>query len=250
MKYMKDTKNVLLLAGIIGLSIIISTLIGGLSIYKMRSLDDVLSVTGSARAHVVADQVKWSSSLSRTMKQSQLKKGYADMAQDLTLVKAFFQSHNIPENNLTISPIVMNEYYDYNSANTISSVPKEKQYTLSQTISLSSSDVSGITTLAKQSSELIDKGVIFMSGNLEYYYSGLADLRVSLLSSAIRDARARADKIASSGGERVGTLRSASSGVVQVLPANSVEVSDYGTYDTSSIDKEVMLTVKAAFSIR
>lgn len=244
---MKDTKNVLLLGGIIGFSFIISALIGGVSLYKMRSLDDVLSVTGSARAHVVADQVKWSSSFSRTVKQSQLKKGYADLAQDLVLVKAFYADRGLDENELTISPVMMNEYYDYNNN---SGVQQEKQYVLIQTVSVNSSDVLGITTIAKQSRALIEKGVIFMSGNPEYYYSGLSNLRVNLLSSAIKDARARAEKIASSGGERVGTLRSASSGVVQVLPANSVEISDYGAYDTSSIDKEVMLTVKAAFSIR
>ncbi len=39
-------------------------------------------------------------------------------------------------------------------------------------------------------------------------------------------------------------------GVVQVLPPSSTEVSDYGAYDTSSIEKEVMVTVKASFRLR
>jgi len=39
-------------------------------------------------------------------------------------------------------------------------------------------------------------------------------------------------------------------GVVQVMPVNSVEISDYGTYDTGSIEKEVMVTVKALFILR
>ncbi|NDE68127.1 SIMPL domain-containing protein [bacterium] len=248
MKYMKDTKNVLYFAGIIGGSLILSALIGGVSMYKMRSLDNVLSVTGSARTHVVADQVKWSASFSRVVRQSDLKKGYAMIAADLTLVKAFYASHGLDDSSITISPASMMDYYDYSSSP--SSPAKEKQYSISQTITVNSSDVAGVTDIAKQSSALIDKGVIFMSSSPEYYYSGLSDLRVSLLSSAIHDARNRAEKIAESSGERVGSLRSASSGVVQVLPAHSVDVSDYGTYDTSSIDKEVMLTVKAAFSMR
>ena len=51
-------------------------------------------------------------------------------------------------------------------------------------------------------------------------------------------------------GKSVGSLKSAASGVVQVLPANSLEVSDYGTYDTSKVNKNVMVTVKASFNLR
>jgi hypothetical protein len=33
------------------------------------------------------------------------------------------------------------------------------------------------------------------------------------------------------------------------MAENSVEVSDYGMYDTSKINKEIMVTVKASFEI-
>ncbi len=39
-------------------------------------------------------------------------------------------------------------------------------------------------------------------------------------------------------------------GVVQVLSEGSIDVSDYGTYDTSKIDKEVMITVKTTFGLK
>jgi hypothetical protein len=71
-----------------------------------------------------------------------------------------------------------------------------------------------------------------------------------MLTEAIKDAKARAEKIANSSGKRVGVIKSASMGVVQVLSPNSVDVSDYGTYDTSTINKEVMVTVKALFTIK
>ena len=47
----------------------------------------------------------------------------------------------------------------------------------------------------------------------------------------------------------IGTLRSASSGVVQVLPQGGIEISDYGSYDTQSMNKEVMVTVRATFEL-
>ncbi|HPO83031.1 MAG TPA: SIMPL domain-containing protein, partial [bacterium] len=67
---------------------------------------------------------------------------------------------------------------------------------------------------------------------------------------AMNDAKARAEKIAQSSGQGVGSLRSASMGVVQVLEPNSTEVSDYGSYDTSTIEKEVMVTVRATFLLK
>jgi len=107
-----------------------------------------------------------------------------------------------------------------------------------------------ITALAKNTLQLINAGVIFSSQNLEYYYSQLPDLRVALLSDAIKDAKDRATKIAESSGKRVGTLKSATMGVVQVMNVNSTDVTDYGTYDTSNIEKEVMITVRAVFTLK
>ena len=73
---------------------------------------------------------------------------------------------------------------------------------------------------------------------------------MALLSDAIADAKARAVKLAQAGGKNIGALQSASSGVVQVLAPNSANTSDYGTYDTSSIEKNIMVTVKTSFEIK
>jgi hypothetical protein len=44
-------------------------------------------------------------------------------------------------------------------------------------------------------------------------------------------------------------LMTALFGVMQFLAADGIEVSDYGSYDTSSLNKEVMVTVRASFSL-
>jgi hypothetical protein len=75
-------------------------------------------------------------------------------------------------------------------------------------------------------------------------------LRVSLLGEAVKDAEARAKIIAQSGHRNLGVLTTASMGVVQVLTPNSTDVSDYGSYDTSSQNKEVMITVRATFKVK
>jgi hypothetical protein len=85
---------------------------------------------------------------------------------------------------------------------------------------------------------------------LELTYSKLDELRVTLLSHAIEDATKRAEAIAQDSGRSIGVLRNASSGVVQVLPQGGVEISDYGMYDTTSMHKDVMVTVRATFSLK
>lgn len=73
---------------------------------------------------------------------------------------------------------------------------------------------------------------------------------MSLLGAAVSDAKARAEQIAGATKQKVGKLKSAQSGVVQVLRSNSIDVADYGMYDTSTIEKEVMVTVRATFLVQ
>jgi hypothetical protein len=77
----------------------------------------------------------------------------------------------------------------------------------------------------------------------------LPELRINLLADAVKDAKARAQKIADGTGKKIGTIKTANMGVVQVLPVNSTDVSDYGTYDTGTIEKEVMITVTVLFTL-
>ncbi len=228
---------------IIGLSIILSTLIAASVFYKVRSFDNAISVTGSATKEVTSDKVKWVSTIFRPAKVSTLKSGYSEMARDLQSVKDFFKEKNIPEDSIVISPIVMEEVYDQNNGG-------EKQYTLRQTFTINSDDVEAMTSIAKNTNSLIDKGVVFSTQTLEYYYSKLPEERVNLLGDALKDAKARADKLAESTGRNVDKLKSASSGVVQVVSPNSLDVSDYGRYDTNQIQKEIMVTVKASFTLK
>ena len=235
------------LALTIGGALIIATLIGGI-FYATKSTTgkDILTVTGSARKEVTADTVLWRTQITRNVGFTGLKTGYADMATDIVAVKAFLKENSVADEAITVQPITMNE--DWNNNGPVAQ--ESKRYTLTQSIEIKSADVNGITALAQKSSDLINKGVLFQSQGLEYYYTKLADLRVSMLGDAIKDAKDRAQQMAKAGGQRAGSLQSASSGVVQVLSRGSVDVSDYGSYDTSKIEKDVMVTVRATFGVK
>lgn len=228
---------------ILGIAIIISTVIGAYVFYQVRSFDNTLTVTGSATKQVTSDHVKWVGVISRVVKISTLKDGYTDLAKDLTLTQEFIKSKNISADQIVTSPVSMEQNYDQPQG-------AERTYTLRQTIDINSSDINNISEIAKNINPLIDKGVIFSTQSLEYTYTKLPQERVELLSFAVQDAKARASKLAESSGKAVGQLKSASSGVVQVMSANSLDISDYGSYDTSKIEKNIMITVKASFTLK
>lgn len=122
-------------------------------------------------------------------------------------------------------------------------------FNVARQIIVRSNDVAAINELANNIEPFTGSNYSVTTQSLELTYSKLDEMRVQLLSAAIKDAEARAKAIASDSGRTVKALRNASSGVVQVLPAGSVEVSDYGMYDTQSMQKEVMVTVRATFSL-
>lgn len=232
-----------LLGVILGGSFLIATLLGAFTIFRVRAQNDIVSVTGSAKLEVTSDQAKWTTDITRTVRESALKSGYARITEDLTEAKAFLLSQGITEEEITINPVSVYEEYQQDKS-------VEKVYTLTQVITVQSNDVQKLTVASNNSPSLINKGIIFSTRSLDYFYSKLPEARIELLSGAIADAKLRAGEIAKNSGKRVGALKSATSGVVQVQSLNSTDISDYGSYDTSQIEKQVTVTVKATFTLR
>lgn len=244
---METQKNALLPFGtILAAGVVLAAVIIGLTFYKIKALENTLSVTGSAKTAVVSDTVKWNSQVTRAVPISSLDDGYAQIASDIEKVKTFLIDAGVAESEIEISSVSFYENYNYGQNVSFNN----REYILNQYITVNSKDIQKITDLSKGVDTVIAQGVIFQTMSLEYYISNLPELRVSLLGQAIEDAKARAEELATSSGKKVGSLKSASSGVVQVLSPNSTEVADYGSYDTSQIDKEVMVTVKASFTVR
>ncbi|CCJ33599.1 SIMPL domain-containing protein [Caloramator australicus] len=84
----------------------------------------------------------------------------------------------------------------------------------------------------------------------QYYYTKIADLKVDMLGLATKDAMQRAEQIAKNTGIKIGKLKSAKMGVFQITAPYSTEVSDYGIFDTMSINKEITAVVNCEFEIK
>ena len=122
-------------------------------------------------------------------------------------------------------------------------------YTLEQGFTTTSPAVDRAYKAATEVTSLIKEGIHISSARPNYYYSKVADLKVQILGEASKDARTRADEIARNAGGRVAGVRSAQMGVVQITRPNSTDVSGYGLYDTSTIDKDVSVVVTLTFAV-
>lgn len=125
-------------------------------------------------------------------------------------------------------------------------------YKLSQNIEVYSKDVNKIAELPNKINELNLQGFNVSAGHLRFYYPSdkLDQLKVALLAEASKRARERAEQFATSSGNCIGKLLNARQGVFQVTAPNSSDISDYGVYDTSSIDKVVKIVVTMTFNVK
>jgi hypothetical protein len=230
-------------AVVLALGLIVAASIGAYAFYGVRSFDNTLSVTGSATMEVEADAAKWTVSISRLAFEGEIPYIQSRVSADTQRTVDFFEKAGVAPEVILVSPVSVDQEYT-------SDTNAPRRYNVRQDISISSDDPAHVERLSHDIEDLIAGGILVNSYRPEYYVTGLPSIRVALVGKAVEDARARAIEIASSTGQKVGRLKSASSGVVQVMAPNSVEVSDYGSYDTSTIDKQVMVTARAVFFLR
>lgn len=207
---------------------------------------DKVQIKGYAEQVVQADLGQWTGQFS--VRAGTLTTAYADLEAARTKVMAFLAAQGYAGDQVSLSPV--------NTMTQFKRLPNGGQsdevagYELSQTVSLRDADVMKLDRFSRQATALIKDGVTFFSYPPQYYYTGLEGLKLDLLSAATQNAKERAEALATASGARVGRLRSARQGVFQITSYPSTATSDYGIYDTSSIDKAVKAVVTVEFAIK
>ncbi len=135
-----------------------------------------------------------------------------------------------------------------------------KKYNIySQAITISSSDVNKIKDLSlnlnsklnyDKTNESYFNSVNVSITNTQYLYTKLSEIKTEMLNEATRNAFERADSIAKSTNNRAGEVITASQGVFQITAKDSTDSSDYGMYDTSTIDKKITAVVRVSFKVK
>jgi hypothetical protein len=120
---------------------------------------------------------------------------------------------------------------------------------MDRTFTITTPNVARVAAASTEVTQLLKNGIEVSTQRPAYYYTKLADLRISILGDASQDARSRADEMTSKTGSKITALRSIQTGPIQLTVPNSTDVSGYGAYDTSTIEKDASVTVTATFGI-
>lgn len=205
-----------------------------------------ITVTGSAKQQIKSDLIVWQGSYSRQA--STMAEAYTLLNKDKDTVLKYLKEKKVDEKARTVSAVFSSPIYE-TTANGMTT-NNIISYRLSQTVEIRSTEVDSITQLSRDVTDLLQQGIEFQSNPPQYYYTKIADLKVSMLAEATKDSKLRAEQISINTGSAIGKLKSAKMGVFQITPLYSTEISDYGINDTSSVDKEITAVVTCSFEVK
>jgi len=237
-----------------GVAVVLAALIlGGAGAFGLLAVGDGLSqrsgdgvtVTGSARIEVEADRAVWT--INAYEQADDVATAVRRVGSSLEAVSAYLTAAGIDAGLIELDGLSTSINYRWTEQGMTSEIASYSAY---RTLRVRSDDVQLIHRLNRDFGDLLTTGIGVTAYQPEYLISDLPALRPALQASAVEDALTRAEAMLAVVGGEVGTVRSIRSGPFQVSAPDSVDVSDYGMYDTSTIRKSVSATVSVTFSGR
>jgi len=242
-----NNKNILI--SIIGsLAIIVVALIFG-SAYRFKyNHTNTINVTGYAKVDFESDIIKWYAYYNR--KSTDMSSASDLLNKDKEAIKNFLIQQGISENEILFGAINISRDYDYSYDDRGNSSRRFTGYTLSQRVNVESNSLDKVDNASREISTLISQGVELNSYAPSYYFSGLENLKLELISQASKNAKQRAQNIATESNVKIAGLKKADLGVFQITGQNDNEEYSYGgVFNTTSRYKTANITLKASFSL-
>ena len=228
----------------LALALLGAALIGSAALERLRRSGDEITVTGSSRKPITSDLAMWRGSVA--VQRATLPEASEELGRLTGQVRKFVVEHGFADSAVVISSINSNAVRERLSGEETNRVIG---YRMSQTLSVTSSDIARITTLSREAGALLADGVPLSPEPPQYLFTKLADMRIQMLGDATEDARVRAKQIAERSGGGIGRIKSVRQGVFQITPRNSTEISDYGMNDVSAVDKDITAVVRVTFAL-
>ncbi len=232
-------------ASIFGLAIMLSVTIFSLTWKGVKSENQTINVTGSAKKSIVSDLGILR--LSVNVDEVNQLEAYQQLKKQVPMLMNYLLANGFEKNRM--NTMVMNIYpnFLYNEAGNQIGI---RSFTGTQTIEVQSNNVSLIKNTSLDVVSLLEKGISVTVNPPEYYYTKLSAIKIDIQADAAKDAMIRGRRIVEATGRKLGVLTNARMGVLQITPENSNVTSDYGVNDVSSIRKEITAVVNANFLIK
>jgi len=238
-------RNPVLAALVLGLCFVAGTVVLATTWRGNVKAAQTLQVTGSAKLDLVSDLGRLQFTVQG--RGATAEAAWQDLQRQVPLVKRFLDERGVPDTALEIYPVnawAIDEFDDRGNR-----TGRVLAYQTNQSFLLELADVHLVKRLSIDLAELVTQGVDVSTSMPEYLYLDLAAVKEEVQALAAEDAMRRAQKVAAAAGARLGPIRDARMGVLQVTPRHSTVVSDYGVNDNSSIEKQITAVVHAKFAI-
>lgn len=211
----------ILIVAILGVAILGAGYFIGNGPAKFKTATRTVTVKGLADREVVSDFVIWTLQLRRaggdvTAPQVALKRDRDRLIQ-------FLNKQGIVDAEIERVPISSQDRQATHYA--VVTTPKDSatRYIASATLVVRSTKVDVVRSALGQMDELMLEGLTVSGGredgrsNVVYRYTKFNDLRPELISDATKNARASAERFAADSAKKVGAIRSAQQGLIQIF---------------------------------
>ena len=208
-------------------------------------LKKALTVTGSAKHRITADLAIWKLGVSGEGKT--VEEAYAKLDASERGVRAFLAHSGFAEATIRAGAIATNVHRRKDDkGNDLRDVVS---YELTRSFTVTTEDVRKVERVAGEVTDLLKGGLRVVCATPEYVVTNLGELKMKVIGEATANARARAELIATNSKCRVGEVREARAGVLQITPPWSTEVSAGGQNDTTTIEKDITSVISLDVTI-
>ena len=225
-----ENRNNVLAAIIIGLCLLVGFSIGGYFIGKggIRFKSDTRTVTvkGLVEKEVKADQAVWSLRFRRASED--LKDAHARISADREAALAFLRNQGFKDGDISRQPTRTIDKFAREYGQTQG--PERLRYVVTSSLVVTSNNVDLVTKALGATEELLKAGVLLDGqqeggANPRYVITTFNTLRPQLLAEATKNARLTAQQFASDSGAKIGKIRSANQGMIQIFGTDGLDES-------------------------
>ena len=235
---------------IIGIAAILcAVVVGRAYTYKYRSQDTIV-VTGLGETNFSSDLIIWSGTI--TAEAADAAAGYQQLEASKQKVQDYLHKQGLPDSAVVFDFVNSDKQFEpIYSSNGNWAGQRFTGYQLTQRFTVESADIDKVENISREISSLIAQGVAIEAYSPSYYYTKLNDVKLDLIEKASADARARAEKIATNAGGKIGAVASARMGVFQITGANENEEFSAGvSFNTSSRNKKAQITMRIEYRVK
>ena len=243
---MNSTKPQLfgMLAGLfLAAGLVFSAMLGTSAWVRIKN-SQFITVKGSVQKNIDSDLAIWSGSFQTEAET--LLEAQREIQTNRALVMNFLSTAGVT--NYSFAPIVIDEQKATQKSADGFVSQRTTGFRLSQSVSVESAEVDRLEHL--DSTPLVEAGMIFTVAPPQFIYTKAGETKIEMLAAATKDARARAEQIASQGGRDIARLHDADQGIFQITPLHSVQTSWQGESDMSSRQKTITAVVTATFLLK